>query len=66
MISIIAIIRVITITAEHCVTIVRIWSYSGPFFPAFGLNNLCLYFFYLLLIQYLLLLFIDVIGHFYH
>ena len=23
----------------HCVKIVRIWSYSGPHFSAFGLNN---------------------------
>ena len=23
----------------HCVKSVRIWSYSGPYFPAFGLNN---------------------------
>ena len=23
----------------HCVKIVRIWSYSGPYFPAFGLNT---------------------------
>ena len=25
-------------TAFHCVKSVRIWSYSGPHFPAFGLN----------------------------
>ena len=24
----------------HCVKSVRIWSYSGPYFPAFGLNTL--------------------------
>ena len=23
----------------HCVKCVRIWSYSGPHFPAFGLNT---------------------------
>ena len=23
----------------HCVKSVRIWSYSGPYFPAFGLNT---------------------------
>ena len=23
----------------HCVKSVRIWSYSGPHFPAFGLNT---------------------------
>ena len=23
---------------QHCVKGVRIWSYSGPYFPAFGLN----------------------------
>ena len=23
---------------EHCVKCVRIWSYSGPYFPAFGMN----------------------------
>ena len=23
----------------HCVKIVRIWIYSGPYFPAFGLNT---------------------------
>ena len=30
-----------TFAAAHCVKIVRIWSYSGPHFPAFGLNNEC-------------------------
>ena len=33
----------ITITViffnTHCVKSVRIWSYSGPYFPAFGLNT---------------------------
>ena len=24
---------------KHCVKSVRIWSYSGPHFPAFGLNT---------------------------
>ena len=24
---------------EHCVNSNRIWSYSGPHFPAFGLNT---------------------------
>ena len=24
---------------NHCVKSVRIWSYSGPYFPAFGLNT---------------------------
>ena len=25
---------------NHCVkSVVRIWSYSGPYFPTFGLNN---------------------------
>ena len=23
----------------HCAKSVRIWSYSGPYFPAFGLNK---------------------------
>ena len=23
---------------QHCVKSARIWSYSGPYFPAFGLN----------------------------
>ena len=27
------------IKGVHCVKNVRIWSYSGPHFPAFGLNN---------------------------
>ena len=26
-------------TTIHCVKSVRIWSYSGPHFPAFGLNK---------------------------
>ena len=26
-------------TTIHCVKIVRIWSYSGPYFPAFRLNT---------------------------
>ena len=26
-------------TKKHCVKSVRIWSYSGPHFPTFGLNN---------------------------
>ena len=36
------------ITSKHCVKSVRIWSFSGPHFPAFGLNtdiyflNLCI------------------------
>ena len=25
--------------SDHCVKSVRIWSYSGPHFPAFGLNT---------------------------
>ena len=25
--------------AKHCVKSVRIWSYSGPYFPSFGLNT---------------------------
>ena len=24
---------------KHCVKSVRIWSYSGPYFPAFGLST---------------------------
>ena len=24
---------------SYCVKSVRIWSYSGPYFPAFGLNT---------------------------
>ena len=24
---------------QHCVKSVRVWSYSGPFFPTFGLNT---------------------------
>ena len=24
---------------QHCVKSVRIWSYSVPYFPAFGLNT---------------------------
>ena len=24
------------ITSYHCVKIARIWSFSGPYFPAFG------------------------------
>ena len=24
---------------NHCVKSIRIWSYSGPHFPAFGLNR---------------------------
>ena len=27
------------VTRAHCVKNVRIWSYSGPYFPAFGLNT---------------------------
>ena len=27
------------IELNHCVKSVRIWSYSGPYFPAFGLNT---------------------------
>ena len=29
----------VTISVTHCVKSVRIRSYSGPYFPAFGLNN---------------------------
>ena len=25
--------------SRHCVKSVRIWSYSGPYFPAFGLTT---------------------------
>ena len=25
--------------SPHCVRSVRIWSFSGPYFPAFGLNT---------------------------
>ena len=33
--------RIITIDSItlHCVKSVHIWSYSGPYFPAFGLNT---------------------------
>ena len=27
------------ISTQHCMKSVRIWSYSGPYFPAFGLNT---------------------------
>ena len=26
-------------TLKHCLKSVRIWSYSDPYFPAFGLNT---------------------------
>ena len=26
-------------TSEHCVKSAPIWSYSGPYFPIFGLNK---------------------------
>ena len=29
----------INVSNVHCAKSVRIWSYSGPYFPAFGLNK---------------------------
>ena len=31
--------EIFRVNDKHCVKSVRIWSFSGPYFPAFGLNT---------------------------